>query len=102
MEADGSTLTVHSIPGGMPGVYRILALSLETDALGTDQAAEMEITPREAEVANLLARGLSNPEIAELLQISPHTLKRHVEHLYPKLEVGSRAAAVARLLGGVA
>ena len=41
----------------------------------------------------MLARGRSNKEIARLLSISPKTAANHVEHIYAKLAVGSRAAA---------
>ena len=51
------------------------------------------LTAREVEVLGLLARGRSNKEIARLLSISPKTAANHVEHIYAKLAVGSRAAA---------
>jgi len=41
----------------------------------------------------LLARGLSNKEIAERLVISGSTAGKHIEHIYEKLDVSSRAAA---------
>jgi len=53
------------------------------------------LTPRELEVLQLAAGGNSRPEIAERLTISPATVKTHFEHIYEKLEVGDRAAAVA-------
>jgi len=62
-------------------------------------AGRFDLTPREAEVALLLADGRSNAEIAEQLFISPHTAKRHVEKALAKLEVSSRAKVLARLLG---
>lgn len=42
------------------------------------------LTPREVEVLRLLARGLSNKEIAQRLVISPKTASNHVEHIYGK------------------
>jgi DNA-binding NarL/FixJ family response regulator len=51
------------------------------------------LTQREVEVLRLLARGLSNKEIAELLVISPKTVANHVEHIYGKIEASTRAAA---------
>jgi len=51
------------------------------------------LTPREVEVLMLVARGLSNKEIAERLVISPKTVGNHVEHIYAKIDASSRAAA---------
>jgi len=54
-------------------------------------------TAREREVATLMARGLTNPEIAEALVLSPHTVQDHVKSLFDKLGVGSRQELVARV-----
>ncbi len=51
------------------------------------------LTEREVEILRLLARGLLNKEIARRLQISPKTVGNHVEHIYAKIGVSSRAAA---------
>ncbi|MGZ5357159.1 MAG: LuxR C-terminal-related transcriptional regulator [Solirubrobacterales bacterium] len=56
------------------------------------------LTPRELEVLRLAAQGNPKPQIAELLTISPATVKTHLEHVYAKLEVSDRAAAVATAL----
>jgi DNA-binding CsgD family transcriptional regulator len=52
-----------------------------------------ELTEREIEVLNLLARGLTNAQIAEKLIISPRTVHAHVRSIYSKLGVTSRSAA---------
>jgi len=52
-----------------------------------------DLTDREVEVLRLIARGRSNREVAERLFISPKTVGRHVENLYAKIGVSSRAAA---------
>ena len=57
------------------------------------------LSPREREVLDLLAQGMSNKAIAEALVISPNTVKRHVHSIFEKLNVNSRAAAVARAFG---
>jgi len=50
------------------------------------------LTPTELEVARLVARGLSNPEIAETLFVSRNTVKAHLAHTYTKLGITTRAA----------
>jgi DNA-binding NarL/FixJ family response regulator len=54
-----------------------------------------QLTPREAEVLALLAAGLSNGEIAKQLVVSEGTVKSHVNHLFAKIGVSTRAQAVA-------
>jgi HD-GYP domain-containing protein (c-di-GMP phosphodiesterase class II) len=51
------------------------------------------LTPREAEILVLLARGLSNKEMAGQLSVSVRTVSSHVEHVYAKIGVSSRGAA---------
>jgi DNA-binding NarL/FixJ family response regulator len=53
------------------------------------------LTRRELDVLSLLVEGLSQPEIAERLFISPKTVGKHIEHILPKLGVHNRAQAVA-------
>lgn len=48
------------------------------------------LTPRESEVLRLIARGLTNSEIASELFISKHTVKNHVSNIYRKLGVSDR------------
>jgi LuxR family maltose regulon positive regulatory protein len=54
------------------------------------------LTEREEEILQLLAAGLTNPEIAKELVISPQTVKKHAGHIYGKLGVHSRTEAAAR------
>jgi DNA-binding NarL/FixJ family response regulator len=54
------------------------------------------LTPREIEVLNAVANGLSNKAIARRLEISLHTVKFHIESLLRKLGAHSRAEAVAK------
>ncbi|MBB6406695.1 response regulator transcription factor [Arthrobacter sp. AZCC_0090] len=53
------------------------------------------LTPREAELLSLLTRGLSNRELGKRLFISEATVKTHLAHIYAKLGVETRAAAIA-------
>ena len=60
-----------------------------------DGAGDSPLSEREREILALVARGLSNGEIAAQLVLSPHTVHRHVANLRRKLRQPSRAAAVA-------
>jgi pimeloyl-ACP methyl ester carboxylesterase/DNA-binding CsgD family transcriptional regulator len=64
-------------------------------ASGADADALAELSAREREVLGLVAQGLSDPQIAERLVLSPHTVHRHVANILAKLRVPTRAAAAA-------
>lgn len=55
------------------------------------------LTPREWQVAELIADGLSNQAIGDRLGVSPHTVKSHVRNIMSKWEVGSRVQIAVRL-----
>ena len=57
--------------------------------------ATKPLTTREEQVLRLMADGLSGPQMARELVISPSTIKSHIENLYAKLGVAHRGAAVA-------
>lgn len=82
---DGSSLVVECADGGF-------ALLLRERTLGVEL-----LTPREHEVMRCVADGLSNSEIARRLWIELPTVRKHLEHIYQKLGVSSRTAAVAKL-----
>jgi DNA-binding NarL/FixJ family response regulator len=48
------------------------------------------LTSREREIVVLVARGLSNREVAEALGVQASTVDTHLRHIYPKLEINSR------------
>ena len=56
------------------------------------------LTAREREILGMTADGHSAPEIAERLTLSPTTVRTHLQHLYEKLGVSDRAAAVAEAM----
>jgi ATP/maltotriose-dependent transcriptional regulator MalT len=59
------------------------------------RGGRQQLTPREADILRLVARGLGDAQIADRLFLSPHTVHRHVANIRTKLGVPSRAAAVA-------
>jgi two-component system nitrate/nitrite response regulator NarL len=90
--------TLEAVAHGLAVVSRdelMRVLSRESTAEAVDVPVE-RLTPREAEVLQLLARGNTNAEIARALGISPHTAKFHVGTVLAKLGARSRAEAVAR------
>jgi DNA-binding CsgD family transcriptional regulator len=92
------------LPPGGGGFGEAVLITVTLDAPPSLPDAEAirarhGLTKREAEVALLLAGGLSNAEIAERLFVSPHTARHHVENVLGKLQLSSRAAVGARLMG---
>jgi DNA-binding CsgD family transcriptional regulator len=83
----------------MAAVYRAAALRrrLAKAAEELDQEAMVELTPREREVMRCVADGLSNAEIADVLVVERSTVRKHLEHVYEKLGVRRRTAALAKL-----
>jgi DNA-binding NarL/FixJ family response regulator len=69
---------------------------VQKTVLMTDPLADL--SEREQEVLELISQGLTNKMIADELVISVNTVKKHVQSIFTKLNVDSRAAAVARAL----
>jgi DNA-binding CsgD family transcriptional regulator len=94
-------------PGGpshpRSGPDRIaLARSVLRSALAGLDAREEQatagLTPREREVFSALASGATPTQIARELGISPRTVHKHLEHVYRKLDVTHRGAAISRVV----
>ena len=76
------------------GTHAAIALDVEGDA----EPAGIDLTRRERQVLELLARGASNKAIARRLEITPHTAKFHVASIVAKLDAAGRTDAVARAM----
>jgi len=76
-------------------VQRVDPITLADAELRT----RFRLTPRELQVARLLARGLSNEEIAATLQRSRFTVRRHTERVLEKLAIQRRGQVGSRLMG---
>jgi RNA polymerase sigma factor (sigma-70 family) len=75
---------------------RSLVVDVVDDALLLEEQRRLpRLTPREREILDLVAEGKTNMEIAEILWVSPGTVRRHLENIYAKLGVHTRTAAAA-------
>ncbi|MEY5024766.1 MAG: hypothetical protein RLZZ244_294 [Verrucomicrobiota bacterium] len=72
-----------------------LWIPAEVARIDSNRKATPELSPRELEVLRLLVKGLTNPEIGELLAISRSTTKVHVAHILEKLGVADRTEAAS-------
>jgi DNA-binding NarL/FixJ family response regulator len=79
-----------------PAVQGRLLAAMTATTVPLAPATELpdELTPREAEVLRLVARGMSNTEIADALIVSEATVKSHINHLFAKIGARDRAQAV--------
>jgi DNA-binding NarL/FixJ family response regulator len=59
-------------------------------------AAFPELTEREREILDLIARGENNAQIVQRLVLSPHTVRNHISNIFSKLQVADRAEAIIR------
>lgn len=91
--ADGHRLVAKSLGrAGLDETMLLLQRREETAGARLDDAA---LTPRETEVLSWVAKGKTNRDIAEILGMSPRTVNKHLEHVFEKLGVETRAAAAA-------
>jgi DNA-binding NarL/FixJ family response regulator len=92
----GAAIRIAAEGGSMfaPSVTRRLIERFAATAEGPPPPALDELTARELEVLRMLARGLSNSEIAAELVVSEHTVKTHVARVLGKLDLRDRVQAV--------
>jgi two-component system, NarL family, nitrate/nitrite response regulator NarL len=77
-------------PGIQAGIAREIRLRRQDE--------RPALSPREREILGMTAQGLSAPDIAQRLTLSPTTVRTHLQNLYDKLGVSDRAAAVAEAM----
>jgi len=78
---------------------RLLVLTKNVAPTSAPSVRSLGLSPRELEVGHWIGEGKTNAEIARILNISPRTVQKHVEHMFEKLGVSTRVAIVTRLLG---
>jgi DNA-binding NarL/FixJ family response regulator len=87
--AEGEAWLDHSITA------RVLATYRSVSPVSPDSSARIEeLSPRELDVLRLIGRGATNTEIAEDLFVSEATVKSHIGHIFTKLDLRDRAAAI--------
>ena len=79
-----------------PRIASQLVLRLREPPEVEPSLAGAELTPRESEVLEMVARGMDNREIAKALYLSQHTVKNHVSSILVKLQVENRIQAAVR------
>jgi DNA-binding NarL/FixJ family response regulator len=88
---------LHSAAGGLsvmdPAVQATLLTAASTPHPGETRDLPDGLTGREAEILALIARGMTNPEIAKALVLSSHTVKSHINRIFAKTSSRDRAAA---------
>jgi DNA-binding NarL/FixJ family response regulator len=98
-DADEVVKVVRAVAEGEahfgPDIARRL-MSYFSDPKPAPTVAFPELTAREGEVLDLIARGMSNQEIAKQLYVSQKTVRNHVSNVFLKLQVADRAQAIVR------
>jgi DNA-binding NarL/FixJ family response regulator len=94
----GEPFYVHVMPvarehGEQHVAVSVRELGIEREAF----ARRYRLSPREAEVAELVLRGYRNPDIAASLGIASSTIKRHLTRIFDKIGVDSRTQLISRL-----
>ena len=105
LECIGKTLiTEQSLQESIDAPEVVLAVQVDnvyytlTRSYAYSLELPVNLSPREQEIARLVARGLPNKTIAAVLEISPWTVSTHLRRIFTKLGVSSRAEMVAHVL----
>jgi len=92
--ADGDVLFGSSIANRVTDYFRNLNPAMVTQT--TEDHSFAELTEREMEILDLIARGLNNHEIAGRLHIAVKTVSNHISNIFNKLQVVDRAQAIIK------
>ena len=91
---------IEVMEGGVPMTGQIARRVIEVFRKPVPQGQENpQLTPREQEILQWIAKGLSNKEIASQINTTVHTVGKHIEHIYEKLHVHCRTEAAAKYFG---
>ena len=93
---------MRSISASVAGGYAYMGTGVispgDLESILAFQHGHDKPSPRERGVVQLIAEGLSAPQIGRTLHLSTATVKTHLQHIYGKLGVSERAAAVAEAM----
>jgi DNA-binding CsgD family transcriptional regulator len=92
----GEKITIHFLWGGKDSEQDMIIIEEEPADIASASTDSPKLTRRETEILAWLSQGKTNAEIGLALSISPRTVKKHLEHIYSKLQVHRRSGAVAR------
>jgi Response regulator containing a CheY-like receiver domain and an HTH DNA-binding domain len=97
-DVDPATLisAVHQVYEGYQVIHEKIKAELTGNLFGNDNAQVM--TRREIEILQLIAEEYTNPQIAEKLHISPHTVENHRNHMLQKLGVKNTAGLIRKAM----
>ena len=93
-EREGKRLTVRLISDS---TQNILLFEEECTTIVPGSLESLRLSRREAEVLSWVAMGKTNAETGTILDLSPRTVQKHLEHTFQKLGVETRTAAAARV-----
>lgn len=93
--ADGRVLSVRHAGAVGLGERMLLLRVQAASELPPTRLSTASLTPRETEVLSWIAKGKTNRDVGEILGMSPRTVNKHLEHVFEKLGVETRAAAAA-------
>ncbi|HLV59781.1 MAG TPA: response regulator transcription factor [Fredinandcohnia sp.] len=85
---------IEEVAGGGSVIQPSLARRLLAHFHAPAEPTPPALTPREKEILQLIAKGLTNREVAGVLGLSRATVRTHLEHIYEKLEVTNRVEAI--------
>jgi DNA-binding NarL/FixJ family response regulator len=95
----GVQLSVRNMGRVGIGETMLLLEQLSANASAPSRLTNAALTPRETEVLSWLAKGKTNRDIGDILGMSHRTVNKHLEHIFEKLGVETRAAAAALATG---
>jgi DNA-binding CsgD family transcriptional regulator len=98
IEQDGKQLVIRFVANPINNHYVLVLEEQSFPSLTIESLEYLGLSKREAEVLFWVAKGKENSEIAKILYVNTATVKKHLEHIYQKLEVTTRTSAVVTAL----